>query len=748
MSFLNAALLAGMAAFLIPLVIHLLNRSRFQSVDWGAMHLLESALEVNSRSFQWESLLLLLARCFIPILLAFALARPVITSMRIAGAQGEKAMVFLIDDSLSMNALSGGQPVHQQASDACLEIIDRNRNAEKTLHTTSQATANLRQGPTLDNSRFRQWIASIEWTSGSSQLMGSMLAGLRFLSEQPNPNRHLILLSDFRKSQWQPISASDLAQIREIANGNDFPIQISLLPVGDRSLVPRNVSIHFANRQDDSVVLNQPKTIAIEVRNWESLDRDNVHVTLSVDGQDVSSRNLSLAAGGREGVQFGLQYANPEWHALRCRISAEDDLTSDNEDCMIMQVVRPHPVLLLGEDSDLRSENADRRPADFLRLALAPFVGSTVSLNRFDVHTISPAKLTPQALREFRGTIILDGVSRLTDAQSDALCEFVQAGGGLLVFAGPNLDREWYQRRLHATDHLLPMAYGEPVTRETGLKLMQEKMEIPKLDVFNNTDAGDLSTLEFHTWMPLKATDSGMSSASAENSSPLIALRFSDGSPFAILREVGGGTVVQCAAATSDAWSNLPLKPVFVPLMQQLAQVASQARWSPNLVAGQPGTLLLKNSSGPDTDPQTFVASAPSENPRIEIRRQPGNEIYQLMEWQPNDARAPILFSNSFRPGTYQNQLLESPAGVTLEPEQFAVSAQTEESDLAWLTQSELKQIADRLGASLVQSAKEFSQQAALNENGRELWRPLIVGLILLLFVELLLARFVTRGAV
>ena len=44
MTFLNAILLAGAAAFLIPLIIHLLNKRRVQTVRWGAMHLLHEVL--------------------------------------------------------------------------------------------------------------------------------------------------------------------------------------------------------------------------------------------------------------------------------------------------------------------------------------------------------------------------------------------------------------------------------------------------------------------------------------------------------------------------------------------------------------------------------------------------------------------------------------------------------------------------------------------------------------------------------
>ena len=58
MTYLNGILGWGALAFSIPLIIHLLNRSRYREVQWGAMHLLESVIRVNHRKFHLEQLLL------------------------------------------------------------------------------------------------------------------------------------------------------------------------------------------------------------------------------------------------------------------------------------------------------------------------------------------------------------------------------------------------------------------------------------------------------------------------------------------------------------------------------------------------------------------------------------------------------------------------------------------------------------------------------------------------------------------
>ena len=82
MTFLNTALLSGLALVGIPILIHLLHRRRVKIIRWGAMHLLDAAFRANTRRLKFEHLLLLLVRCLIPVLLALCMARPVLTGIR------------------------------------------------------------------------------------------------------------------------------------------------------------------------------------------------------------------------------------------------------------------------------------------------------------------------------------------------------------------------------------------------------------------------------------------------------------------------------------------------------------------------------------------------------------------------------------------------------------------------------------------------------------------------------------------
>ena len=80
MTFLNPILLGALAAVSVPILIHLLNRRKFQKVVWAAMRFLKISVEQNQRRMKVEDRILLALRCLLLALLALALARPALLS--------------------------------------------------------------------------------------------------------------------------------------------------------------------------------------------------------------------------------------------------------------------------------------------------------------------------------------------------------------------------------------------------------------------------------------------------------------------------------------------------------------------------------------------------------------------------------------------------------------------------------------------------------------------------------------------
>src|SRR6185437_10126988 len=104
--FLNPLMLLGLSAIVIPPLIHLLNRRRYEMVDWGAMQFLQLS-EVTRRRMFWEELLLMLLRMGLIAVLVLALSGPFVTTSSIArlGPRANRDVVLVFDGSYSMGSI-------------------------------------------------------------------------------------------------------------------------------------------------------------------------------------------------------------------------------------------------------------------------------------------------------------------------------------------------------------------------------------------------------------------------------------------------------------------------------------------------------------------------------------------------------------------------------------------------------------------------------------------------------------------
>ncbi len=142
MSFLNAALLGGMLALAIPIIIHLFHKSRFEVVSWGAMHLLETVIRTNQRKLRLEQWILLALRAAIPVILALVMARPVWSGAQSLLGEARTSTVVLLDNCYSMEA---GKRRRLQLRPRAEEAAQDHRRAEARLGSAGGAHGRRRR---------------------------------------------------------------------------------------------------------------------------------------------------------------------------------------------------------------------------------------------------------------------------------------------------------------------------------------------------------------------------------------------------------------------------------------------------------------------------------------------------------------------------------------------------------------------------------------------------------------------------
>ena len=126
LSFFNPAMLWLGLAIAAPIIIFLLTRYRYRTVEWAALTFLQRAFKKQQRRLRLENLLLLLLRTLAVLLLAVSAARPFLPSAQDLGVIGpeRRHLYLLIDNSASMAYQEGMSTLLQRALREAANAVD------------------------------------------------------------------------------------------------------------------------------------------------------------------------------------------------------------------------------------------------------------------------------------------------------------------------------------------------------------------------------------------------------------------------------------------------------------------------------------------------------------------------------------------------------------------------------------------------------------------------------------------------
>ena len=161
-------LLGGLALLAVPIIIHLLNKRKFRTLDWAAMDFLLQADKMNRRRIRIENLLMLLLRCLAVLLIALLLARP-FRPQTFAGGTLQSVRferIVVLDDSLSMLAVSDNQSSFDVAKKTLQNLVESLRSADSdesfSLVRMSQPNRPVIRGVQLNEDTVTELVQDIQ----------------------------------------------------------------------------------------------------------------------------------------------------------------------------------------------------------------------------------------------------------------------------------------------------------------------------------------------------------------------------------------------------------------------------------------------------------------------------------------------------------------------------------------------------------------------------------------------------------
>ena len=548
----------GLGGISIPIVIHILNRRRFKIVDWAAMRFLLEAMRKNRRRLRLEELLLLALRCLIVLLIGVALARFVGCSALDTLPTGGVSAVFVVDDSLSMGQKWGDKSAFELArADLAERIAPMTMRDQVGIWLTSRpkyADALLRLGPIEDPETLVGRINALEPSGLRTCLSDAVETAARTLKDVEG-TRRLVILSDVRRADLtEPGEADRLAgQIRELREAG---VEVVVLDYGRAA--QNNLTVERLELLSRFAVVGAPVRIRLAVRNNGTQPTAETPVTLSglrADGEDGPAIRLpvetlpALQPGELVEREINFQPARAGDLAIEAALPA-DELPGDNTVRLVLDVKPRLRVLVVDGRRD--PENRENDESFFVVKALDPNADGS---HGFAVDTITPATLSSTDLSGYDAVILADvaslpgrlvageGGSTMRYPEVEALERYVSSGGGLIVFAGPDVKPAFYNEALVREGRgLLPFnigrAVGDPEGRQRWVHLDPKTISPTGLMSFFSGEAAAATQLvRFFGYTSMDAERTGSQEGAT------IEARFDDppGSPAVVSKRFGKG---------------------------------------------------------------------------------------------------------------------------------------------------------------------------------------------------------------
>jgi hypothetical protein len=549
--------------------------------------------------------------------------------------------------------------------------------------------------PTTDRARLLAVLDTVRPGSRPTRYGPAFQAAAGILEESQLPRRSALLVSDMQRGAWRG------------DEGVRFPPGAELVPVsvaGDGEI--RNVVVAGVAVLRETAAGVERVTLTARLANHGPDPVEGMAVTLELEGRAAGSAAVTIPARGAASVTLPpFTLAEPRTR-VAVRVPA-DHLPADDVH---------HLVLSPGEGLSTLVLDGTGRAQGALYLARALEIGDDPILR---VETKRADAFRAEDLAGRRLLVLLDA-SLPTGEAAVRLREWVERGGGLLVAPG----ERGASPAEGGGDGLLPSRFGPPADRREsrGGTLGYLDYDHPILELFSAPRSGDLTAPRFFRTRPIQEPDvEGVT----------VLARFDDGAPALLERRVGRGRVLLWGSTLDTHWTDLPLQPVYLPLVRRMAGYAADYRPAPvAFTAGDVAELTGVAALGGDgiTIPYPERVAAPPE----------GGAPIPL---QPVDGTAVLPLETA---GFY---LVRTPGDTGERPWAVAVNVDPAESELTPMDPAELASSVIPRGGDATRFAGEATLTREDRERRQSLWWYLLVLALLCLAAEAWMGNRLSRAA-
>jgi hypothetical protein len=704
-SFASPWLLLWGAAAALPVLIHLWSRRRYFETPWAATQFLLAAIRRHQRRLQIEQWLLLALRTLILLLLAIALAEPIVSGL--PGISGRiqhppTHTILVIDTSYSMASEISGSSRLAKAQSRAAKLIDEASPGDAfSLVTLSDPPVAIVGEPSTSHAAVLDEInrLQINYRGANLALTLEQVERLLIAADAKFEHRRVHIFSDLGKTTWSESSSGNWRP-QLAALSRRAALQLSIV---EQNATPENVAITRIAVPSGSVNIGETVSVEVEVANFTIRQQSRKRVDLIVDGQRVGEQFIDLKIGGRATASFAVTLNVAGDHNLQASIS-DDGLKVDNQRWLSVPVRDATRVLCV---------QGQPHAAEYVALALQ----SEDESRGLRVEVASEHAILERTLQDY-DCIFHCNVARFTPDEARQLQQYVEQGGGLVFVLGDLVRADLYNEALGADSvpKLLPAKLNEVVSdRRHAFDPLEYRH--PLTLPFRGHERAGLLTVPTWRYVRLDQVDAAAS----------VALAFDNGDPAIIAAEKGQGRVLLVATAASPEsldratdpptpWTALASWPSFPPLIHEIVRFAESNQVAQrNVLIGDLISLRLSSEQA-----KAAGALETPDNKQIALRLDGDERLW--------------TYNQVDRPGVYRLAF----ADAAIPPALFtaniaALTANGSESDLAPVSSDSLASLFDEASQPIVASTLLVEQDVPL-------FRLVLGSLLALLVVETILA--------
>ncbi len=713
LGFANVPLLYALAAAGVPVLIHLLNRRRFKEVSWAAMRFLLAAVRKNRRRVRIEQWLLLAIRTLVVILVVSAMAKPFLETFGAVIAGLRTHRVLVLDDSLSMGYTSGESSRFEQSKALAQQLVKDSRQGDAVSLILMGDPPRVVIGvPSSNLAEVRKEIEELTLSHGGTDLAATFEKVDKVLEDSSITQKEVVFLTDLQAASWRSKAEVSDRLKQLLARVEDRRVRWVVIDLGktggeNRAVTDLRLAAPF-------VSVGATAVIRAVMHNFGSTPSNGVRVRLTVDGRLGPEESFDLPPGEDVPAVFPFQFSSPGDHLVEVSID-DDPLALDNRRYMVVPVRESLNVLLV--DGHFKSEPYQAE-TDYLAQALSPTEVLPGQPRPLRVEVIPESQLFHRELATF-DVVVLCNVPQFTLPEATALDDFLNQGGGVVIFGGDQVVPDNYNRYLYAEGKgLLPAKLGPSVgdasKRQGVFSFNPLGYRHPIISEYQGESDPVTSGITLaKTWQYHKLV-------LPKDTKAEVAMTFENGDPAVLELQKERGTVVLVATSADAGWTDWPLHKSYLPIMQQIVMRASAGRFAErNVRVGQPF-----NRSFPASGAGASVTVVTPKNQSISTKLQPSGGVSEFH------------FDQTEISGRYQVRI-----GPPLSQDSsFAANPNPAESDLTKLDRAALADAVPGWNFLYLTNSRELTEDSSSVGRRGELHRPLLYSLLALLLVEAFLA--------